>query len=66
MAAHAVEAFGDGAEFFADQAALIERLAACLQDDAVVLVKGSRSQRMERVVTALTGEDHPAMAGGLH
>ena len=66
MAAHAVQAFGDGAEFFPTQAALIERVAAELRAGVVVLVKGSRSQYMERVVAALTGNDREMTAGGLH
>jgi len=52
-AEHSVRAFGDGAAFFDDQDGLIEHLLNALNPDAVVLVKGSRSQRMERVVQAL-------------
>ena len=66
MAAHAVQAFGDGAEFFPTQAALIKRVAAELRAGVVVLVKGSRSQYMERVVAALTGNDLETAPGGLH
>jgi UDP-N-acetylmuramoyl-tripeptide--D-alanyl-D-alanine ligase len=52
-AADAAEAFGSGAERFADQAALIAFLRSAMTADTPVLVKGSRSARMEQVVKAL-------------
>ncbi len=52
----AAERFGKGALHFNSQDALIEALRAELTGDATVLVKGSRSMGMERVVNALTGE----------
>lgn len=54
MAAVAAEAFGDGAESFVDHEALAARVATDLAADVIVLVKGSRGMRMERVVMALT------------
>lgn len=51
---HAVEAFGPGAEWFAGTDALIERLRDDLTADVTLLVKGSRVNRLERVVEALT------------
>lgn len=52
----AAERFGKGALHFDSQDALIEALREELTRDATVLVKGSRSMGMERVVKALTGE----------
>ena len=52
----AVEAFGSDALHYADQNDLIEALHGELRDGVVLLVKGSRSSAMERVVAALLGE----------
>ena len=46
-------AFGDGATFFETQQQLIEYLDQQLKGNEVVLVKGSRSQKMENIVAAL-------------
>ena len=47
------QAFGAQAEHFQDHNALIETLKTKLNDHTTVLVKGSRSMHMERVVEAL-------------
>ncbi len=59
---HAVDAFGEGAEAFDALDALLQRLLALRPGH--VLVKGSRSMRMERVVQALRGDT--AGKGGDH
>ena len=51
-----VEAFGANGRWFEVQKTLIESLKKSLKKDVVVLVKGSRSQKMERVVEAISGE----------
>ncbi len=53
MSAHAAEAFGRGAEWFPDVETLIRRLTAELEPGTTVLIKGSRVNRLERVVEAL-------------
>jgi len=49
-----VEAFGSGAEWFADTGALAAHVKPLLGAQVSMLVKGSRSNRLERVVEALT------------
>lgn len=49
----AVDTFGQGARHCTDQAALIRELQAALTPGVTVLIKGSRSARMDRVVQAL-------------
>ena len=53
LSAEAARAFGDGATHFADCSELVDRLRDELPDGATVLVKGSRSMAMERVVEAI-------------
>ena len=52
----AVEAFGQGAQFFEDRQQLIKQLEQGITENSVVLVKGSRSMGMEQVVNALVDE----------
>ncbi len=53
LAEHAAQQFGTGAEVCSDMDDLISRLRNAAQPDVVMLVKGSRSMRMERVIEAL-------------
>ncbi|ANB16587.1 UDP-N-acetylmuramoyl-tripeptide--D-alanyl-D-alanine ligase [Dokdonella koreensis] len=55
--AAAVQAFGPGAMHHADQATLIAALRGLLRHDTVLLVKGSRSSAMDRVVRALLDDE---------
>ncbi|MFN2348717.1 MAG: UDP-N-acetylmuramoyl-tripeptide--D-alanyl-D-alanine ligase, partial [Thioalkalivibrio sp.] len=58
LSQHAVEAFGAGGQHHADRDALIEVLRPMLGAHLTVLIKGSRSQRMEQVVQALQAGNH--------
>lgn len=50
----AVTAFGEGAEHFDDKQAMIDRITGLLSPTVTVLIKGSRSMKMEQVVNGLT------------
>lgn len=50
---HAAQAFGKQAYFFADQTQLIQALKPELHQQVTVLVKGSKSMQMDKVVAAL-------------
>ena len=62
MSRHAAEAFGAGARWFEDLNALIRALHAEAGREVTLLVKGSRSMRMERVVEALRSPQTPGRA----
>ena len=51
---HAVEAFGHGARHFPDQHSLIETLRLEQGSATTILIKGSRSAAMDKVVAALS------------
>lgn len=50
-----VESFGAGAQWFPDTAQLSKAIDGAVTPNVAVLVKGSRSNRLERVVDVLTG-----------
>jgi UDP-N-acetylmuramoyl-tripeptide--D-alanyl-D-alanine ligase len=58
----AVRSFGAGARHFTAQQDLIDHLAETLGADDSVLIKGSRSARMDRVVQALREQPRPEVA----
>ncbi|HEX4152954.1 MAG TPA: UDP-N-acetylmuramoyl-tripeptide--D-alanyl-D-alanine ligase [Steroidobacteraceae bacterium] len=53
QSSRAAETFGSGAEWFPDAESLMRRLQAQIAPGVTVLVKGSRVNRLERVVQAL-------------
>jgi UDP-N-acetylmuramoyl-tripeptide--D-alanyl-D-alanine ligase len=55
LSSRAVETFGSGGEWFADVDSLIRRLQAEVASNVTVLIKGSRVNKLERVVQALLG-----------
>lgn len=63
LSQHTVAAFGEGGQWFSSVAELVDELRHVLTPECRVLVKGSRSARMERVVDAL---HPPATVTGAH
>ncbi len=53
---HTAQAFGKHAYFFSDQKSLIQAVRSCLHEGMTLLIKGSRSMGMDKVVTALQGK----------
>lgn len=64
LARHAADAFGPQAHWAEDVFTLAETIRPTLSPEVRLLVKGSRSAGLERLVQALTG--HPSSAGGTH
>ena len=66
LAARAVDSFGAGAQWYSDAAALTAALAGALgkaAPDVRLLIKGSRVNRLERVVDALAADSKPKTGG---
>jgi UDP-N-acetylmuramoyl-tripeptide--D-alanyl-D-alanine ligase len=61
---HAVEAYGVGGQWFAGVDDLIAVARSDLDQDVTVLVKGSRSNRLERVADALASDRGDGGRGG--
>ncbi len=57
MSAHAVTAFGEGAQHFSVLDDVIDHAKKLMQKNTTVLVKGSRFMKMERVVEQLTQQN---------
>ncbi|MCP4041355.1 MAG: UDP-N-acetylmuramoyl-tripeptide--D-alanyl-D-alanine ligase [Gammaproteobacteria bacterium] len=57
LARLAAESFGEGGYYFGARQELIDTLCRDLREGVTILVKGSRSMGMERVVAALTVEE---------
>lgn len=53
LARHTVKAFGENGQFFDKQDQLINTLDQAITGKEIILVKGSRAQKMENVVAAL-------------
>ncbi len=66
LSALAVEAFGAGGEWFENTDALARAVNAELTREVCVLVKGSRSNRLERVVEELVGSSAQDGNNGTH
>ncbi|AYH45286.1 UDP-N-acetylmuramoyl-tripeptide--D-alanyl-D-alanine ligase [Azoarcus sp. DN11] len=66
MSAVAAHNFGDGGQHFASAEALIAALAPRLDANTVVLVKGSRFMRMERVTNGLAAVHNSAPSQESH
>ena len=56
LTGHSVDSFGAGGEWFSSPAALAEKVRPLLGEGITVLVKGSRLNRLERVVEGLTDD----------
>jgi len=63
LAALAAESFGEGAEAYDDMNALIRAVGDSLPPDVRLLIKGSRVNKLERLVASLTGASAARQAG---
>ncbi|MEX2524679.1 MAG: UDP-N-acetylmuramoyl-tripeptide--D-alanyl-D-alanine ligase [Gammaproteobacteria bacterium] len=57
LTANSVQAFGEGAEYFDDIESLIRAIQSGMDAGTTILIKGSRSMAMDRIVKRLLGED---------
>ena len=63
LCSHAVAAFGDGGQWFANIDDLTDRLRELSSPDCRILVKGSRAMHMERVVDVLLAKTDASEVG---
>jgi UDP-N-acetylmuramoyl-tripeptide--D-alanyl-D-alanine ligase len=63
LAALAAESFGSGAESYTDINALLRAFGGALPGEVRLLVKGSRVNKLERLVASLTGAPAARQAG---
>ena len=66
LAQAAAEAFGSRAEHFDNPETLVAALSQARHGDLHILVKGSRSMRMERIIESLGATTRTTATGGLH
>lgn len=57
LSAESAKAFGENGAHFDDQQKLLHALKPLLSDPVTILVKGSRSMQMEKIVRSITHED---------
>ncbi len=62
LAKHTTEAFGANGRYFDTQEQLIDSLSQAVTGREIILVKGSRAQKMENVVAALVGDLQPSVS----
>jgi UDP-N-acetylmuramoyl-tripeptide--D-alanyl-D-alanine ligase len=62
-ARHAVAAYGNRAEWYADAASLADAVAADIEAGVTVLIKGSRVNRLEQVIDRLQAPPRAAGNG---
>ncbi len=66
LSTEAVEAFGDGGSHFESEGGLIRVLRNQLDEHTTVLVKGSRSMHMERIIEKIVEPNGGAATGSAH
>lgn len=64
LSAHTAKAFGEGAYHFSEQEKLVDALKPFLFNQTTILVKGSRSMRMEKVVAGLMQQQQEYSSSG--
>lgn len=55
LSKHTAQAFGSGGTWFETKEEIVDHLSSMLEDDVVILIKGSRAMSMDSIVTQLSG-----------